>query len=113
MGRPTKRTRTTAGKNAATEITIRPITREKNGSVWVTHLVQGWKENGKWQRKQFAERADAERFAALKRVEVENQGRAQRMVLSPLPDGQHEAALQAFDRLGSSYTLASVVDFFL
>ena len=31
-------------------VTIRTITREKNGSVWITHLVQGWQENGKWMR---------------------------------------------------------------
>jgi hypothetical protein len=113
MGRPAKRTRVLAKKTAATEITIRPVTREKDGSVWVTHLVQGWKDNGKWQRKQFSDRAEAERFAALKRVEVENKGRAQRMVLSPLTDAQHEEALQAFDRLGKIYSLADVVTFFL
>lgn len=113
MGRTAKRTRIQAKKTAATEITIRPVTREKNGSVWVTHLVQGWKENGKWQRRQFAERTKAERFAALKRVELENKGRAQRMVLSPLTDAQHEEALQAFDRLGKTYNLADAVTFFL
>lgn len=113
MGRQPKRTRILANKAAATEITIRPITREKDGSVWITHLVQGWKEDGKWKRRQFAERADAERFAALKRVEVENKGRAQRMVLSPLTDGQHEEALGCFDRLAGTYTLADAVAFFL
>lgn len=113
MGRQAKRTRTTAKKSAATAITIRPINREKGGSVWVTHLVQGWKENGKWQRRQFSERSEAERFAALKRVEVENRGRAQRMVLSPLTDVQHEEALQCFDRLGTTYSLTDAVSYFL
>lgn len=113
MGRAAKRTRVTASKSAASEITIRSISREKNGCVWVTHLVQGWKEDGKWKRKQFALREDAERFAALKRVENENQGRTQRMVLSPLTDAQHEEALQAFDRLGSVYSLQAAVEFFL
>jgi integrase len=113
MGRTPKRTRTLANQAAATEITIRPITREKNGSVWVTHLVQGWKENGKWMRKQFADRSKAETFAALKRVEVENKGRAQRMVLSPLTDGQHEEALQCYDRLAGTYTLTDAITFFL
>ena len=50
MSKPAKRTRTTAPETAATDITIRTITREKNGSVWITHLVQGWQENGKWMR---------------------------------------------------------------
>lgn len=49
----------------------------------------------------------------MKRVEVENKGRAQRMVLSPLTDGQHEEALQCFDRLGETYTLNEAITFFL
>lgn len=113
MSRTAKRTRTTAKKTAATEITIRPITREKDGSVWVTHLVQGWQENGKWMRKQFKERSEAESFAALKRVAMENKGRAQQMILSTLTQEQHDRAADAFTRLGSTYTLPEVVDFFL
>lgn len=113
MSRPMKRTRTTAKKTAAVNITIRPVTREKNGSVWVTHLVQGWQENGKWMRKQFSDRTEAERFAALKRVEMENKGRAQQMILSTLTQDQHDRATEAFARLGSTYTLAEAVDYFL
>jgi len=113
MSRPPKRTRTTAKKTAAVNITIRPITREKAGSVWVTHLVQGWQENGKWMRKQFSDRAKAERFAALKRVEMENKGRAQQMILSTLTQDQHDRAVEAFARLGTTYSLAEAVDFFL
>ena len=113
MSKPAKRTRTIARKTAAVNITIRPITREKNGNVWVTHLVQGWQENGKWMRKQFADRDEAERFAALKRVEMENKGRAQQMILSTLTQEQHDRAADAFTRLGTTYTLAEVVNFFL
>jgi hypothetical protein len=110
MSRPPKRTRIIADKNAASQITIRPFVDSKG---YAAFLVQGWKEGGKWKRKQFAKRADAERFVALKRVEVENKGRAQRMVLSPLTDAQHEEALQAFDRLGGTYALADAITFFL
>lgn len=110
MSKARKRTRTIASENAATRITIREFTDSKG---YTAFLVQGWKENGKWQRRQFKERADAERFVALKRVEVENKGRAQRMVLSPLTDGQHEEALQCFDRLGKTYSLTEAVAFFL
>ena len=113
MSRSAKRTRTIASRTAATEITIRPLTRTKNGSTWVTHLVQGWKEEGKWMRKQFSNRGDAERFAALKRVEVENKGRAQQMVLSPLSEAQHAEALHCFDLLGGVYSLSAAVSFFL
>ena len=113
MSKPAKRTRITASKTAAGNITIRAINREKNGSVWVTHLVQGWQENGKWMRKQFSDRSKAERFAALKRVEMENKGRAQQMILSTLTQEQHDRAADAFTRLGTTYTLPEVVDFFL
>ncbi len=81
MSTPKKRTRTLAGKTSSNGITIRPIT-DKQG--YVSHLVQGWKENGKWQRIQFKKREDAETFASTKRVEMENKGRAQRMILSPM-----------------------------
>lgn len=110
MGRKVKRTRTIAQKRAASPITIKPHVDSKG---YTAYLVQGWKEDGKWQRKQFKDRSKAERFAALKRVELENKGRAQRMVLSPLSDGQHEEALQAFDKLAGTYSLTEAVAFFL
>lgn len=110
MSKPVKRTRVVASKNAVSEITVRSFTDKEGYSAF---LVQGWKENGKWKRKQFKDRADAERFAALKRVHRENQGRAQRMVLSPLTDEQHEEALKAFDKLAGTYSLTAAVDFFL
>ncbi|WP_265595067.1 hypothetical protein [Haloferula sp. BvORR071] len=105
-----KRTRTTASKTASTGITI---VSKVDAQGYVFHRVQGWQEDGKWQRKRFKERKKAETFAAALRVQLENKGRAQRMVLSALTDSQHEEALQAFDRLGSTYTLAEAVDFFL
>lgn len=110
MGRKMKRTRTTAAKTAASEITIKPHVDSKG---YASYLVQGWKEDGKWQRKQFKELAHAERFAALKRVEVENQGRQQRLMLCPLDDDQLDQAVKAFDRLGSTYTLSQAIEFFL
>lgn len=91
------------------KITIRQITREKNGSFWTTHLVQGWQENGKWQRRQFSEQAEAERFAALKRVELENKGRSQQMILSALTQERHDEAVRVFDSLGDACTLADAV----
>jgi len=110
MSKIAKRTRTTGKKTAATSITIRHKT-DKEGYTF--HLVQGWREDGKWQRKQFKTEKEAQRFAALKRVEMENQGRAQRMILSPLTDDQNTQAVQAFDTLGETYTLAEAVAFFL
>jgi hypothetical protein len=110
MSRPAKRTRTIASKRSASSITIKCNADTKGYTFF---LVQGWKENGKWQRRQFKNSSEAERFAAIKRVEMENQGRAQRMVLSPLTDEQHEIALRAFDKLAGIYSLDDAVSFFL
>jgi hypothetical protein len=113
MSKKPKRTRITAPKTAAVKLTIRPVTRHKGNSVWVTYLVQGWRENDKWQRRQFKEEAEAQSFAALKQVEMENKGRAQRMILSSLTQEHHDAAVSAIERLGSAYSLAEAVEFFL
>lgn len=110
MSRKAKRTRIVATKTASTGITIVP---KVDAQGYVFHVVQGWQVGGKWQRKRYKERAHAETFAAALRVQMENKGRAQRMVLSPLTDEQHEEALQAFDKLGTAYRLADAVAFFL
>jgi hypothetical protein len=108
-----KRTRITASKAAAVKLTVRAVTRHKGGSVWMTYLVQGWKEGDKWQRRQFKDEAEAKSFAALKQVEMENKGRAQRMILSSLTQEHHDAAVAAIERLGDAYSLADAVEFFL
>lgn len=113
MCRPAKRTRITASKTAALGLTIQPKVRKKGETVWNTWMVQGWKENGRWMRKQFAKRTDAERFAALKRIELENSGRTQSLVLSPLSQEQHDEAVEAFRSLGGVYTLKAAVQYFL
>jgi hypothetical protein len=108
-----KRRRIVADKSSSDGITIRQVLREKGDQTWTTHLVQGWREDGKWMRKQFKERADAERFAALKRVEMENRGRKLEMVLSPLTEQQTIEAAAAFDALGDTYSLSDAIQFFL
>ncbi len=110
MSKQTKRTRIVASKTASTGITIVP---KVDGQGYVFYRVQGWQENGKWQRRRFKDRSEAETFAAALRVQMENKGRAQRMVLSPLTDEQHEEALQAFDKLGGTYPLTDAVAYFL
>lgn len=90
MSRNAKRTRVTAAKNAASNITIQAHVDSKG---YTSHLVQGWQEDGKWQRKQFKDLDQAERFAALKCVEVENEGRQQRLMLCPLSDVQLDEAV--------------------
>ena len=94
-------------------LTIKEHHEIKNGKGYSSSMVQGWKEDGKWKRKKFKLRKDAERFVALKQVELENQGRSQRMVLSPLTDEQIREAVDAFDALGETYSLKEAVQFFL
>src|SRR5687768_1105141 len=106
MGRKANRTRTVASKTSSNGITI---VEKVDGQGYVFFRVQGWQEDGKWQRKRYKNRDEAERFVALKRVEMENKGRAQRMVMSPLTDAQHDEAHQAFELLGSTYTLTEAV----
>jgi integrase len=113
VSRKPKRTRITARKSAAIAITIREVVRTKGESRWTTYLVQGWQENGKWQRKQFKDRGEAESFAAMKRVQLENEGAAQRMILSRLTQAQHDEAVVSIERLGTDYSLSEAVTFFL
>jgi integrase len=113
MSKVRKRTRKQAKKSDAIKLTIREVEREKDGRKWKTHFVQGWKENGKWQRKQFSNRQEAERFVALKTVELENEGRSQKLMLCPLDQQRLDEAVRAFDAIGSAYTLDEAVAFFL
>jgi len=110
MSRPPKRTRVVSDKNAASKITIRSFVDSKG---YTAFMVQGWKENDKWQRRQFKDEDKAKSFAAIKQVAMENKGRAQRMILSSLTQAQHDAALTALDRLGDHYSLTDAVEFFL
>lgn len=110
MSKPAKRTRVVASKTASTGITIVP---KVDAQGYVYYLVQGWQVNGKWQRKRFKDQAKASRFVAELQVKMENKGREQRLVLCPLSEEQLEEALQAFDKLGSTYRLTDAVSFFL
>ena len=113
MSRQKKRTRIVAKKEAGSSLIIKEHHEVKNGKGYASFIVQGWKEDGKWKRKQFKERSDAERFVALKRVELENKGRKLDMVLSPLSEAQTQEAVSAFDALGDAYTLKQAVEYFL
>jgi site-specific recombinase XerD len=113
MSKALKRTRSLASKVSSSSITIREEMKSNGSREYLTHCVQGWRENGKWMRKRFTHRKDAERFAAAKRIEIENKGAAQRLILTPLTDEQAKQATDAFDKLGGTYTLADAIDYFL
>lgn len=113
MGRTKKRTRIVANDSAAVKITIRPLQYEKNGTFYTSYLVQGWKENGKWKKRQFKDEEKAKTFAALKEIELKNKGRAVRMVNTSMTDEQVKDAETAFEKLGKTYSLSDAIEFFL
>ncbi|MDB4816844.1 hypothetical protein OAH19_00565 [bacterium] len=113
MGRTKKRTRTVAKDTAAVKITVRPLQYEKNGNYYTSYLVQGWKENGKWKKRQFKDEEKAKTFAALKEIELKNEGRAVRMVSTSITDAQLKEAEAAFEKLGDTYSLSDAIEFFL
>ncbi len=102
-----------ADKSAAINITVRPYNYTKKGIFYTSFLVQGWKENGKWQKKQFKDEKEAKTFANLKEIEMKNKGRAVRMVNTSMNDEQVKEAETAIEKLGKTYTLTEAVEFFL
>ncbi len=94
-------------------ISITEMEETKNGYSWTTYLVQGWREDGRWQKRRFKDRAGAEAFAAVKRVELLNEASSLRSVATRLSADQIRQAEAAFARLGSRYDLEQATNFFL
>jgi site-specific recombinase XerD len=111
--RTKKRVRIVAKKSTGNKITISEKTKRDGDYEWKTYFVQGWKEGGKWQRKQFKDRRKAEVFAADKRVEMANEGTATRLLATTLTEDQLDAAKSAFKALGDTYGIDEAVTFFL
>lgn len=107
-----KRTRIARKKSDPHKLSIREITESKDGYSWTTFLVQGWKEDGKWQRKRFKDRGEAERFVAKKQVEILNNTPLHNVTTKLSPEQVAEAEV-AFSRLGERYTLDDAVSYFL
>ncbi len=113
MSRTKKRERITPNKESGSKITIREVLKSRHGSEYVTHLVQGWKEDGKWQRREFKDEAKAKAFKAKKDIEILNTGRPQGLVLSSLTEDQQKEAENAVDLLGDVYSLTEAVEYFM
>jgi site-specific recombinase XerD len=80
---------------------------------WKRYLVQGWKEDGKWQRKFFADKAKAQGFLAALQVRHFNEESAIKQTFTSLNQNQVKEAEAAFRRLNGRYTLDEVIDFFV
>ncbi len=118
MAAARKRTRTTKNNARGLEagefhLTLRLIEERKGERRWKTWMVQGWKENGKWKRKKFKKKSDAEAFRSRLQSELIKDQNATHRVSTRLTDDQIDAAEAAVKRLGERYTLTDAVDFFL
>ncbi len=85
-------------------------------------MVQGFREDGKWKRRKFKSRADAESFVALKSVELLNQDTKLREVITALSLDQLKEAEAAFARLAEmeragdgarDHTLGAAIEYYL
>jgi len=103
------------------KLSIREVSEGKDGYHWTTFLVQGWQENGKWQKRRFRNRSDAESFVALKGVEMMNRDSRLREVVTSLTCQQVKEAETAFNRLreiesngagDGRFSLVAAVEFF-
>jgi len=120
-----RKTRKNARRDGAVKgekLSIREIEEHKDDYTWTTFLVQGWQgENGRWQKKRFRNRSDAEAFVALKAVELLNQDSKLREVVTTLSADQVKEAEAAFNRLAEmerdgdttrKHTLSAAVEFY-
>lgn len=92
---------------------VYPSKFKKRGVEYFGYIVRGWKENGKWQRKQFKKKEEAEAYADSVNINLKNSGQKRSLVLSALDDKQIQQAEQAYSDLGESYSLPDAVAFFL
>ena len=76
-------------------------------------MVQGFREGGKWKRRKFKKRADAEAFVALKSVELLNGETRLQQTVTTLSTDEVKQAETAFRRLNGRYTLDEAVEYFL
>ncbi|MCP5537536.1 MAG: phage integrase N-terminal SAM-like domain-containing protein [Akkermansiaceae bacterium] len=97
------------------EAKVYPFTYKKRGKEYHGWIVRGWKENGKWQRKQYKlkDKALADAYANSINVNLKNAGRRQALVLTSLKEEQIKQAENAFNALGDAYTMDEAVEFFL
>ena len=95
------------------EANVYPHTYTKRGVEYFNYIVRGWKEDGKWRRKQFSDREKAEAFADSVNINLKNAGRERRLVLTALDEGRVHQAEKAFRTLGDAYSLDDAVAFFL
>ena len=106
-------TLTDNSRNQPYEAKIFPGKFKKRGKEYPCYRVQGWKEDGKWQKKQFSKESDAIECARQKNIELLNHGRKMHLVTTELDEDQTRQAERALKTLGDAYSLDEAIDFFL
>lgn len=82
-------------------LSIRELVESQDGYTWRTWLVQGFKdERGRWARRKFKDRREAEVFMAAKRMEVMTLQKGLHPVMTSLPLIRVREAEAAVERLG-------------
>lgn len=114
MSKASKLIRKPLDKISSKGITVKKITRQsKAGKQYTTYRVQGWREDGKWQRKQFTDKLTADLYASEKQGDIHNQGCSRRLLSTTLSEEQIRDAEQVTEKLGSTYSLLDAVNYFL
>lgn len=90
-------------------VRVNKKTEVKNGKEYHS-FVASYTIDGNWKAKQFPTLREAESYAAMKQVELNNEDSKRALMLS---DSQLAEAISAFQALGDDYTLKQAVDYFL
>lgn len=104
-------------------LSIRELLESKNGYTWTTWMVQGFKDaRGRWVRRKFKDRREAEVFMAAKKMEMMTLQKGLHPVMTSLPLvrlREAEAAVERLDELrellpsgGADLSLLEAVAFY-
>ncbi len=100
-------------RNKAQEAKVYPSTYKKRGIEYFCYIVRGWKDDGKWQRKQFKDQDKAEAYAHSVNINLRNAGKQRMLLHTSMSEEQVHQAEKAYRMLGDTYSMDEVVDFFL
>ncbi|MGE9268186.1 MAG: hypothetical protein ACQKBY_08815 [Verrucomicrobiales bacterium] len=100
-------------RNSTGHAQVYATSYKKRGVTYPCYMVRGWKVDGKWQRKQFQDKQEAEDFANSININLKNAGHHRQLLLTSLNEAQIEHAEKAFDDLGEAYSLDEAISFFL
>ena len=102
-----------SNKNKKHKAQVYTGTYKKRGVTYPCYFVRGWKVDGKWQRKQFSNLADAEAEAAEVNFNLKTESASRYLVNTTMSEEQVREAEEMCRKLGDVYTISEVIDYFL